>query len=159
MFRRMLLAGGAAIAMLVQMAGYSGALAQSNVCEQLGTLLKQRQSLMERVNNLGRKRVDPNVACKAFSELASNGARTIAFLKDNKEWCQVPDEFANNVNSSQGQIVKVRGQACNAAKQQATMLRQAREQQRRQAQGQDNSSFGGIDGFSGGPWRVPQGAL
>lgn len=159
MSKRLLVAGALAIAMLVPLAGHSDAQAQSNVCEQLGTLLKQRQTLMARVNSFGRKQVDPNIACRTFSDLANNGSRTIAFLKDNKEWCQVPDEFSNNVNSSQSQIMKVRGQACNAAKQQAAMMRQARQQQQRQAQGQDSSTFGGIDGFSSGPWRVPQGAL
>ena len=131
--------------------------AQSNVCEKLGPLMQQRQALMQRVNSFGRKRIDPNVACKAFGDLASNGARTIAFVSENKDWCQIPDDFVSGITTAQKQIATVRGQACKAASQQAQLLRQAR-QRSQQAQG-DNSSFSGVDGFSSGPWRVPQGAL
>ncbi len=128
--------------------------AQSSVCGQLQTLLKERQALMQRINGMGRRNVDPNVACRLFGQLASNGQRTLAFATENKDWCQVPDEFISNLKSAQGQVNTVRGQACRAASQRAALERRAR-----QAQQQGQGSFGGVDGFTGGPWRVPQGAL
>lgn len=133
------------------------AVAQTNICGQLQTLLKERQTLMQRINGMGRRNVDPAVACRMFGQLASNGQRTLAFATENKDWCQVPDEFINNLKSAQGQVSGVRGQACRAASQRAQLERRARQAQ--QAQQQNQGSFGGVDGFSGGPWRVPQGAL
>jgi hypothetical protein len=137
------------------------AVAQSNVCQQLQPLLQQREALLRRANSLGRRNVDPAVACRVFSDLAANGARTIAFVNANKDWCQIPDEFANGLRGSQGQITRVRGQACGAAQQRTKLLAQARRQQQQAQQqgGAGQSTFGGVDGFSSGPWRVPQGAL
>jgi hypothetical protein len=139
------------------MAAAGPASAQSAVCGQLQTLLQERQTLMQRINGMGRRSVDPNVACRLFGQLVSNGQRTLAFATENKDWCQVPDEFINNLKSAQGQVSGVRGQACRAASQRAALERRARQAQQAQQQGQ--GSFGGVDGFSGGPWRVPQGAL
>jgi hypothetical protein len=139
----------------------SAALAQSNTCEQLRPLMQQRETLLRRANSLGRRNVDPAVACRIFSDLAANGSRTIAFVNANKDWCQIPDEFASGLQNSQGQINRVRGQACNAAQQRTRLLAQARRQQQQAQQqgGAGQSTFGGVDGFSGGAWRVPQGAL
>ncbi len=155
MFKQLSIVCGLGFCVLV--AGQAPAQAQANVCEKLGPLMQQRQALMQRINGFGRKRVDPNVACKAFGDLASNGARTIAFVNENKDWCQIPDDFVSGITDAQKQIAGVRGQACKAASQQAQLMKQARQRQQ-QAQG-DNGSFGGVDGFSSGPWRVPQGAL
>lgn len=132
------------------------ALAQSGVCQSLGPLMQERERLMNRVNALGR-RVDPAQACQLFGQLANNGARTLAFVRENKDWCQIPDEFATNLANAQSQVTRVRGQACTAARQQAQMQAQARQQAR---QTQENlGAFGGADTVTGGAWRIPQGAL
>ncbi len=134
----------------------SDAMAQSGICERLGPMMKEREGLMQRVQAMGRKNVNPATACSIFGGLAANGTKTLAFVKENKDWCQIPDEFVTNLTSSQAQIVKVRGQACNAAQQRVAMERRARQQM--QAQQEGAGTFGGADGFSGN-WRVPQGAL
>ncbi|MGL4441195.1 MAG: hypothetical protein ACRCUE_18205 [Bosea sp. (in: a-proteobacteria)] len=135
--------------------------AQSGVCERLGTLLKQREGIMKRINGMGRKNVNPGTACSLFGSLASNGNQTLAFATENKDWCQIPDAFIDNLKQGNRQAADVRGKACNAAKQQSSLVARARQQQQRQAQQQQQGagSFGGVDGFSGGAWRVPQGAL
>jgi hypothetical protein len=131
--------------------------AQSTICDRIGTLLKQREGIMKRINGMGKKNVNPATACSLFNSLASNGTQTIAFATENKDWCQIPDDFLQNLTNSQKQVQTVRGQACRAAQQQVAIQRQLRQQQ--QAQQQGGNAFGGIDGFSSGPWRVPQGAL
>jgi hypothetical protein len=132
--------------------------AQTGICERLGTLLKQREGIMKRINGMGRKNVNPSTACSLFGSLAANGNQTLAFATENKDWCQIPDVFIDNLRQGNRQANDVRGKACNAARQQAVMTQRARQQQQ-QAQQQGAGSFGGVDGFSSGPWRVPQGAL
>lgn len=146
---------GVALSMSVDVAP---AVAQSGICERLNTLLKQREDIMKRINGMGRRNVNPNTACSLFGNLAANGNQTLAFATENKDWCQVPDAFIENLKQGNRQVSDVRGKACNAARQQAALTRRAQQQQR-QAQGQNQGAFGGVDGFSGGPWRVPQGAL
>jgi hypothetical protein len=150
---------GLAAMAFATVSGAGSAQAQSSTCERLGPLMQQRASLMQRINGMGKRRIDPNVACRLFGSLAANGSQTIAFVDENKDWCQIPDDFVANLKESQKQIANVRGQACRAAQQQA-VVRQRLQQQQRQAQQQGGAgAFGGVDGFSGGPWRVPQGAL
>jgi hypothetical protein len=145
--------------MIVMSVDVTSAQAQSGVCERLGTLLKQREGIMNRINAMGRKNVNPNTACSLFGSLASNGSQTLAFATENKDWCQIPDVFIDNLKQGNRQAGDVRAKACNAAKQQSVMTARARQQQQQQAQQQGQGAFGGVDGFSSGPWRVPQGAL
>jgi hypothetical protein len=149
-------------AILTVSAAWSPAAAQgSNVCQQLGPMLTQRESIIQSINAMGRKNVNPTTACQRFGALVANGNRVLAFINANKDWCQIPDDFANNVKTGQAQASRVRAQACNAASQRGRMEAQARAAAARQAQGQQagGNPFGGTDGFTGGAWRVPQGAL
>jgi hypothetical protein len=156
MLKQIALAGALGVALVISV-DVAPAQAQSGVCERLGTLLKQREGIMKRINGMGRKNVNPNTACSLFGSLASNGSQTLAFATENKDWCQIPDEFINGLQQGNRQVSAVRGKACTAAKQQATLANRARQQQ--QAQQQGAGTFGGVDGFSGGAWRIPQGAL
>jgi hypothetical protein len=156
--RRLALVAALALAPLTVTIGASPAQAQASGCERIGVLLKQREGIMKRINGMGKKNVDPGVACNLFGSLASNGAQTLAFANENKDWCQIPDEFVENLKAGQSQVTKVRAQACGAARQRSVLEQRAR-QQAQQAQQGGNSAFSGVDGFSSGPWRVPQGAL
>jgi hypothetical protein len=131
--------------------------AQSNTCQQLAPIMQERERLVQRINGMGRRNIDPRNACTLFGQLVSNGQKAIAFVDANKDWCQIPDEFAENLRRGQQQATSVRAQACRAANQQAQAIQQQRRQAERQQQ--EQGAFGGVDGFSGGPWRVPQGAL
>lgn len=161
MFKRFPAAAGLALALCAFGALAPGAvapaMAQSSVCEKLGPMIQERQRLLERINSMGRRNVNPQTACGLFNQLAANGQRTIAFARENKDWCQIPDEFMNNLTGSQAQISRVRGQACNAARQQAQLQSRAQQQQRQQRE--NLGPFGGSDMVTGGAWRIPQGAL
>jgi hypothetical protein len=146
-------------ALLTASGALAPAAAQQNVCQQLGPLMQRQQQLIQSINAMGRKNVNPATACQRFGALAANGARIVAFIDTNKEWCQIPDDFAANAKSGQAQALRVRGQACNAAAQRTKMEAQARAQAQRQQQQAGGNPFGGTDGFTGGAWRVPQGAL
>lgn len=156
MLKHVALLAGLACAVLMAPGG-TEAMAQSAVCQKLEPMLQERQRLMQRVNSLGRRNVNPQVACNLFGQLAANGQKTIAFVRENKDWCQIPDDFVNNLTGSQGQIAKVRGQACTAARQQAQLMQRAQRQQQQQQEGL--GAFGGADTVTGGAWRIPQGAL
>ncbi|MCO4053902.1 MAG: hypothetical protein HEQ16_07585 [Bosea sp.] len=155
MLKRLVLAAGMCSAMMLAAAP---AQAQSGVCANLGKLLQEREGILKRINGLGKKNVNPANACNLFTTLVNNGNRTIAFATENKDWCQIPDEFMTNLTSGQRQVQGVRGQACRAAQQQAALQQRARQQQQ-QVQQNGAGAFGGPDGFSSQPWRVPQGAL
>ena len=114
MLKQSALAG--AIGALVLFGNVGAAQAQSGICERLGTLLKQRESIMQRINGMGRKNVNPATACTLFGNLATNGAQTLAFAKENQDWCQVPESFITNLATGQKQATTVRANACNAAK-------------------------------------------
>jgi hypothetical protein len=160
MLKRMALAAALGVALLPSV-GIAPAEAQTGICERIGTLMKQREAIMQRINAMGRKNVNPNTACTLFGNLSANGNQTMAFATENKDWCQIPDAFIDNLRQGNRQVADVRGKACNAAKQQSTMIRRAQQQQRQaQRQQQEGSStFSGTDGFTGSAWRVPQGAL
>lgn len=160
MLKRISLAGALGVALILSI-DVAPVQAQSGVCERLGTLIKQREGIMKRINGMGRKNVNPNTACSLFGSLAANGSQTLAFATENKDWCQIPDAFLDNLRQGNRQVADVRGKACNAAKQQATLIRRAQQQQRQAQQQQQGpgGAFSGTDGFTGGAWRVPQGAL
>lgn len=134
--------------------------AQSNECSKLQGMLQERQALVARLNGGGTKKkitMTPQAACGLLGQLVSNGNRTIAFINANKDWCQIPDNFAEGMKADNARAVGIRGQACRAASQQAVAQRRA--QQQAQQQQQNRGGFGGGDSVVGGGWRIPQGAL
>jgi hypothetical protein len=137
------------------------AMAQSsNDCAQLQTLLGQRQGLVKQLNLGGKAKMTPQQACTRLSALTGNGARTLTFMSANKDWCRIPDEFLTNFKNDHQRTLGFRGQACRAVTQQAQMQRRAAQAQaNQQRQGAEQGGFGGSDSITGGPMRVPQGAL
>jgi hypothetical protein len=135
----------------------SPALAQSAECQQIQTLLQQRQSLAGRLR--GSKKLTPAAACSIFGQLVGNGSKTLALLESNKDWCRIPDTFVESYKADHQRSVGIRGQACRAQQQQAVMERRARQAQQQAQRNQQQGGFGGADSITGGPMRVPQGAL
>lgn len=135
------------------------AYAQSSTgCEQMQKLLTERRSMVERIAAVqkAKRKMTPQEACSTFGRLANNGEATLKFATANKDWCQIPDTFIDGMTTDNKKIITIRGQACNAVKQQATM------QKRAQQQAQGANPFGGADSVTsgaGGGLRVPQGAL
>ena len=129
--------------------------AQSGACQELGTHLTERRSLVQVIQGMtaNNKKMDPKAACTAFGKLVANGTTTLKWAEANKDWCQVPDQFIQGIKTDHEKITKIRGQACGAAAKQAEMMKKAREGQ--------GPGAGGLLGGGGleGSYKMPQGAL
>jgi hypothetical protein len=145
-----LLAGAFAL-----LAGAAPALAQSATCQEIAGTLKERQTLIQRLAALGgkNKKVDPKVACNAFTGLIANGVKALKWMETNKDWCQIPDAFVANIKNDQDQAHKLRAQACKVAAQITEMEKKARS-----AQGGGPGGLLGGDGLTGS-YKIPQGAM
>lgn len=84
-----------------------------------------RLDAINRINAFKKKRPTATQACSAFGNLVSAEAKMIKWMEENKEWCQIPDPLIEDLKKSSAQGVKVRGQACSAAKKEAQMRAQA----------------------------------
>jgi hypothetical protein len=135
--------------------------AQSAECSKLQGMLQQRQALVAQLNSTSKKKqLTPQRACGILGQLVANGSSVMKFMDSNKDWCQIPDAFVENMKADNARSGTIRRQACNAASQQASNERKARQAQAQQQQrGAANDPFGGADAVTGGAWRVPQGAL
>jgi len=131
------------------------ALAQASGCEQIQKLLAERQSIVGRLNaaQKQKRKLTPQEACSTLGQLVNNGSAALKFATANQDWCQIPPSFIESMKADNAKAAGIRGQACNAVKQQADMMRRA------QQQAQGANPFGGGDAITGGPMRVPQGAL
>ena len=151
--RFLLAAGLAAAGMSVASAPAS---AQSTVCQEAQKFLGERQSLIQQINKLGgkEKKVDPRAACSILGKLVSNGETGVKWLDANKDWCQVPDQFATNFKQDHDRSKNMRTQACKVAAQVNEMQKKALQAQQQQKKG-GNPFSGGLTG----EYKMPQGAL
>jgi hypothetical protein len=135
------------------------AFAQSNSCQDGQKILQERQSLIQQINKLSNggknKKLDPRAACTIFTKLATNGEAGVKWIDANKDWCQIPDQFAENFKQDHGRAVNMKGQACQAAAKMAEMEKRAKQQAQQQQQGGHNPFGGGLTGT----YSVPKGAL
>lgn len=127
-------------------------------CENMQKYLQERQSIVQSLNasSKSKRKLTPQQACSTLGRLVSNGNSTIKFATDNQDWCQIPPSFIDGMKADNEKAATIRNQACNAVKQQAAMQRRAQQQAQQQ---QGANPFGGSDSLTGGPMRVPQGAL
>jgi hypothetical protein len=133
--------------------------AQPSGCEQMQKLLQERQSIVQQLSgsSKSKRKMTPIQACSTLGRLVNNGAAAMKFATANQDWCQIPASFMENMKNDNAKAADIRGKACGAAKQQAAMQQRAQQQARQQQQGAN--PFGGADAVTGGPMRVPQGAL
>lgn len=118
--------------------------------EELQKLGGQRQTLIQRIQSFQKKRTTATNACNTLSQLASHDQKMIKWMEDNKDWCQIPDEFLNGLKGSVDQVSTARGNACTAAKKEReTIARMKREAAQSSAP----------SGLPGSGVRLPQGAL
>jgi hypothetical protein len=103
-----------------------------------------RQAAVDRINSFNKKRPTAQAACAAFGTLTGAEARLIKWMTENKDWCQIPDVFFDQIKQAAGQTTKVRGQVCTAA--------------RREAAGEGGGGPRGAPPPGAGV-RLPQGAL
>lgn len=129
------------------------AAAQSSSCQaDFQKIMEPRQKLIERINGFRNKRPTAGQACSTLGQLVTADGKLMAWLGENKEWCQIPDALIEQLKEATGQASRSRGQACQAAKNQASQIARARAQQRAAQQG------GGAPPVGSGV-RLPQGAL
>jgi hypothetical protein len=143
------LAVGAALALA------GPAAAQS--CSDIQKTLAERQSLIGQANSsAGNKKLKMTAqqACGLFTKLQTNGQTGLKFIEANKEWCSIPDSFAENFKADHERVSGMRTKICGAAAQQAAMEKKMRAQA---AQNQGGGLLGG-PGLTGS-FKVPQGAL
>jgi hypothetical protein len=149
---RSVLAGSAAA--LACLAAAAPAAAQSSACQDAQKFLQERQGLIQQINKLGGKdkKIDPRAACSIMGKLVQNGEVGVKWLDANKDWCQVPDQFATSFKQDHDRSKEMRGQACKAAAQMNELEKKAKQAQQQQR----NNPFGG--GLTG-EYKIPQGAL
>ncbi|MDR1828767.1 MAG: hypothetical protein LBR29_10585 [Methylobacteriaceae bacterium] len=127
--------------------------AQAPGCEDVKPILEQRQKIIAQINSWNKnkdKRVDPTAACQVGRNLVANGEKLVKWIELNKDWCGVPDQFAENILKDHKNSIGLRANACKAAAQMEKMKQQGA------AEGHTNPL--GAGGLSG-QWKIPQGAL
>jgi hypothetical protein len=135
----------------------AAALAQSSSdCGAIQKTLEERKALVAKANSAStsKKKMTPQEACALFGKLQQNGVSGIKWIEANKEWCSIPDSFAQGFKADNQKVGEVRTKVCGMAAQAAKMEAQARAQ----------AANGGGGGLLGGPgltgsFKLPQGAL
>jgi hypothetical protein len=137
------------------------AFAQSSNCQDAQKFLAERQGLIQQINKLGgngkQKKIDPRAACGVFTKLVNNGETGVKWLTANKDWCQVPDQFAQSFTEDHKRAQNMKGQACTAAAKVAEMEKKAKQAQQQQQGGKGGGLLGG--GGLTGTYSMPKGAL
>ena len=131
-------------------------------CTAIQKTLTERKDIVGKVNaaSQGKKaKITAAAACTLFTKLQANGTEGLKWITANKDWCSIPDSFAEGFKADHGRVSTLRTKVCQAAVQQAAMEKKARAMAAQQQQG-----GGGGGGLLGGPgltgsFRVPQGAL
>ena len=129
------------------------AAAQSVVCQEGQKYMVERKTIGDTLPKDKSKKLDARQACTIFGKLATNGTTLLKWAESNKEWCQIPDQFLQNIKSEHEKVVSVRGQACGAVAKIAEMEKKARQQAQ--------EGGGGLLGGPGlnGEYKIPRGAL
>jgi hypothetical protein len=143
------------VALSAVAASSGGAMAQASTCQtDFQKYMGPRMALIQRINGFQKRKPTPQAACSTLSQLVSADSRLSKWMTENKEWCQIPDNVVEQLQTGAGQATRARGQACGAAKNQASQIARARAAQQRAAQG----GGGGAPAVGSGV-RLPQGAL
>ncbi|GJD43584.1 hypothetical protein AFCDBAGC_1436 [Methylobacterium cerastii] len=149
---------GLAAALVVgSFAASTAAFAQGAECGTIQTTLQTRKDLVSRANSAStaKKKMTPQEACALFGKLQANGVEGMKWIAANKEWCSIPDSFAEGFKADHTKVVGIRTKICGMAAQATKMEAQAR------AQAQNGGGGGGLLGGPGltGQFKMPQGAL
>ena len=133
------------------------AFAQSVECGEIQKTLQARKDLVAKANSASnsKKKMTPQEACALFGRLQTNGSEGMKWITANKEWCSIPDSFAEGFKADHLKVGGIRTKICGIAAQAAKMEAQGR------AQAQTGGGGGGLLGGPGltGAMKMPQGAL
>ena len=133
------------------------AFAQAAECGEIQKTLQARKDLVAKANSASssKKKMTPQQACALFTQLQGNGTAGIKWITANKEWCSIPDSFAEGFKADHTKVSGIRTKICGIAAQASKMESQAK------AQAQNGGGGGGLLGGPGltGSLKMPQGAL
>ena len=135
----------------------TAAFAQSAAdCGAIQKTLQDRKDLVAKANaaSTSKKKMTPQEACSLFGRLQANGNEGLKWITANKEWCSIPDSFAEGFKADHVKVGGIRTKICGVAAQATKMEAQARAQAQ-------NGGGGGLLGGPGltGSFKLPQGAL
>ena len=126
-------------------------------CSGIQKTLLERKSLIAQANvaSNGKQKMTPQAACALFGRLQANGTVGMKWITTNKEWCSIPDSFAEGFKADHLKVGGIRTKVCGIAAQATKMEAQAR------TQAQNGGGGGGLLGGPGltGSFKLPQGAL
>ncbi|WP_375455214.1 hypothetical protein [uncultured Methylobacterium sp.] len=148
--------GWAAVLLAGSLVSSTAAFAQAAECSAIQTTLQARKDLVAKANSASntKKKMTPQEACALFGRLQANGVEGIKWITANKEWCSIPDAFAEGFKADHTKVAGIRTKICGIAAQATKMEAQARTQAQ-------NGGGGGLLGGPGltGQFKLPQGAL
>ncbi|MDP4021228.1 hypothetical protein Q8W71_01210 [Methylobacterium sp. NEAU 140] len=155
MVNRSLVLGAAALAGGMLVSGHALAQAAAE-CGGIQKTLAERKELISKANTASqsKKKMTPQEACSLFGRLVTNGTEGMKWIAANKEWCSIPDSFAEGFKADHQKVAGIRTKICGVAAQATKMEAQARAQAQ-------NGGGGGLLGGPGltGSFKLPQGAL
>lgn len=67
------------------------------------------------IEQAGKKKVGPAVACRLFNEYSASEVKLIKFVSSNAEKCGMPKELLENLNKGHAQTVQIRTRVCEVA--------------------------------------------
>lgn len=76
--------------------------------------MKQIQALQAISKSHGGK-LDPEAACPHLRAMKGIEAKMLAYLKANKDWCNIPDQFVASFTANTEKTKKMTAQACALA--------------------------------------------
>lgn len=77
-----------------------------------------QQEMGERAKALqaaGQKKAEPQVLCQLFRAYTATEAKWTKFLVDNKDWCQIPQQVADQAKSNAKKAIAMRDKICQVA--------------------------------------------
>lgn len=123
-------------------------------CNGIQKTLEDRKNLVMKINagSKSAQKLTAQQACTLFGQLQANGTAGMKWITSNKEWCAIPESFAEGFKADHAKVNGIRTKICGMAAQASKMEAQARE------------GGGGGGGLLGGPglsgsFKLPQGAL
>jgi hypothetical protein len=102
-------------------------------CGEIQQTLQARKDLIGKANaaSNSKKKMTPAEACTLFGKLQANGTAGLKWITANKEWCSIPDSFAEGFKADHLKVSGIKTKVCTVAAQASKMEAQARWPSRR----------------------------
>jgi hypothetical protein len=91
--------------------------AQADSCQtNFRKVMGSRQALINRINGFRNERPTPGQACSTLGQLVAADGKVLAWMTENRDWCQIPDGLIEQLQTSSGQASRSRDKACAVAR-------------------------------------------